>query len=82
MAVVAGIWLVLIILAIGVIAIARAGGGAEEAEEGDFRGPGRLDEETRLSDASALDKDDRLSESGSLDRDERLSEPGRLEDDE
>ena len=81
MALVAGIWLVLIILAIGVIAIARAGG-PEEPEVGGFRDPGRLDAEARLSDASALDKDERLSEKGSLDRDERLSGPGRLEDDE
>ncbi len=75
------VWVVLITIAVRVIAIARATGVPEEADRVDFRGPGRLDEEARLSGAGILDRDDRLSESGSLDRDDRLSEPGHLEDD-
>jgi hypothetical protein len=79
-AVATAVWVVLIVVAVRVIAIARATGEAEEATPSYLRGPGRLDEDARLSGPGMLDKDDRLSEESSLDKDDRLSEPGHLED--
>ncbi|HEY5640635.1 MAG TPA: ethylbenzene dehydrogenase-related protein [Dehalococcoidia bacterium] len=76
------VWVILIVVAARVIAIARATGVPEEAAVRRLGGLGRLDEKARLSGTGALDRDKRLSESGALDEDERLSEPGRLEDDE